>query len=132
MELTLKQLKRTYKFLDDVDISFLDTWGETAFTAGPSRGYINIYTQSIKEFQRTLRFQKRFGKVSRFKGLMMVLFHEIYHVYQHKTIDPIVMLQELKAIADSGRHDESWIEQDADAFARKEIKKYKNLTKLKL
>jgi hypothetical protein len=130
MNVTVKQLKRRYKFLDDVKIYFLNCYGETAFRAGD--GTIEIYVPAIKEFIKTQRFKARFGRARELRALMMVLLHEIYHVYQHKTTDPIVLLQEIKAIQDSECHDDSWLEKDADTFARKEIKNFKNLTKLKL
>jgi hypothetical protein len=130
MNITVKQLKRRYKFLDDITIYFLNCYGETAFRAGD--GNIEIYVPSIKEFIKTKRFKVRFGRARKLRALMMVLLHEIYHVYQHKTTDPTVLLQEIKAIQDSECHDDSWLEKDADAFARKEIKNFKNLTKLKL
>jgi hypothetical protein len=128
--ITIKQIKQRYPFLDDVKIHFLNCYGETAFRAGD--GSIEIYVESMKEFVKTKRFARRFGRANWLRSLLMVLLHEIHHVYQHKTTDPIVLLQEIKAINDSERHDDSWIEKDADEFARKEIKSFKNLTKLKL
>jgi len=69
------------------------------------------------------------------RSIVMVLLHEVRHVQQYLIHDPILVNQEMFAIEDAGtkkRHNESWLEQDADEFARKEIKKFKNLTKIKL
>lgn len=118
----IQRLKKKYSFAKDVSIEVVDSYGRTEYV--PSQNSIVVYIGHIKQFYKTKRFHKRLGKVTLNKAIILTLLHEIHHIYQEQTVDPQVLLAEKLAINDSEKHDSSWIEKEADIFAKKEIKKW--------
>lgn len=116
----VRRMKRVYPFLAATKIECLHGYGQTKYS--PDSDSIVLYFDSLLDFSKTKRFIRRFGRAKCFERVVtLVLLHEITHVYQEKTMDKQVLLREKLSIDDSGAHDKSWLEKDADAFAKKEI-----------
>lgn len=113
-------VKRTYPYLAATAIEIVDGPGHTAYY--PSTKSITIYLDTVKEKAKLPSFKRRFGRGLSFERLVAkVLLHEVCHVYQETIYDARVLLKETLKIGVEVEHDKSWIELEADAFARKEF-----------
>ena len=120
-----KEFKRKYSFLEGVSL-YVQNGGSITHYA-PDQNYIFINLDHVKRLRTNLEVIKRFGKIKfHFHMVIVVLLHEIYHVYQELHIPPNRFKAAHKEIEiDKSTHSESWIELEADAWARKEYKKWR-------
>lgn len=108
--------------LREIGVEFIDGHGHTAYY--PSSKSISIFIKTIAEKASSPSFKRRFGRrISLTRLLTLVLLHEVGHVHQESVYDKTDLLRETLKIGVDVEHDKSWIERDADRFARKEIKK---------
>jgi len=124
-----KQLRKRYSFLADVSIDVNEGYGIAGATRyHPASQSINIDLNALRECYNTKRFVKRLGKHKTFEDFVLViLLHEICHAKQHQTIPEHRLNAALNQIGpfDVASHDESWVEKEADKWARREFSKGK-------
>lgn len=119
----IARMRKAYPFLKGTRIETVHGYGHSSYK--PDIDSIVVFFEHVLWFTKDKRFAKRFGKVTDFEhAVTLVLLHEIHHVYQHRTMDAQVLFAEQRAIEDSERHDDSWMEKEADDFANKEIGKW--------
>ncbi len=127
------QLRKRYPFIADVEIDVNEGYGisgATGYRSGSNS--IAVDLKSLKKNYGTKRFDRRFGKCDTFDEFtLLVLLHEIHHVKQFQTIAPHRLTDALIQIDpfDKQSHDESWIEKEADKWARQQIKKVRSLSR---
>jgi hypothetical protein len=120
----IKKIKTSYPFLEGITIDVVD-YGTTHFDA--AQNSIILSTDHAKDLFETPRFTKRLGKIkSLYDFTVTILLHEIYHVHQNNNVEPEKLKKALLKIQDGDEksHDKSWIERDADRWAKKEAKKW--------
>lgn len=118
----ISYVKKTYPYLDAIRVEIVDGLGHTAYY--PARKSITIFLETIKEKASLPSFRRRFGRGISFSKLVaMVLLHEVGHVYQETVYDSRDLLRETLKIGVEVDHDKSWIERDADEFAKKEMRR---------
>jgi len=126
-ETIVKRLRKRYSFLSDYSIDVCEGYGlGIATTFNPRQRSINIDLLALRKLYNTPRFVKRLGKRSTFEQfVLVVLLHEIAHVKQFETIAPYKLNTSINQIEplDAASHDESWVEQEADKWARREFRK---------
>lgn len=123
------QLRKRYSFLEGVAIDVTEGYGLAIATCySPANRSINIDLKSLRKAHRTERYVRRFGTQKTFADFVLViLLHEICHAKQHHTIPDHKLIVSLNQIqtGDVASHDESWVEQEADKWARVELRKWK-------
>ena len=122
------QLHKRYSFLADVEIDVCEGYGIAGATAHSpfQNGAILLDLLALKKVFKTPRFEKRLGKVKTFNEfVLLVLLHEIAHVHQRLTIldDRINVTLRKSGYSTKRGHDECWVEQEADKWARREFSK---------
>ncbi len=128
-EKIVTQLRKRYSFLADVEIDVCEGYGTVGATGyRPASQSINIDLEALRKCYNTSRFNRRLGKHKTFDDFVLVtLLHEICHAKQHQTVAEhrfVASLNQIEAF-DAESHDESWIEQEADKWARREFSKGK-------
>ena len=122
-----KQLRKRYAFLKDVTFDICEGYGVVGATGyQPASESICVDLEALRKVYNTPRFTHRLGKHSTFESfVLIVLLHEIAHARQHQTIPEHRFTAALNEISpfDAGSHDESWVEQEADKWARQEFRK---------
>jgi len=130
-EKIVKRLYRVYPFLEGVSIDVCEGYGlEKATTHNPRQNSILLDLLALKKIFKTPRFEKRLGKVKTFdEFVLLILLHEIAHVEQFQTIpDHRINAAIRESDYDTAQgHDECWVEQEADTWARKAFRKTKKL-----
>lgn len=121
------RLRKRYAFLKDVTFDICEGYeiaGATGYRQGSSSIYVDL--EALKKVYNTPRFVRRLGRHKTFESFVLViLLHEIFHARQHQTIPDHLFNAALNEITpgDKVSHDESWVEQEADKWARQEFGK---------
>ena len=123
------QLRKLYSFLEGVSIDITEGYGlDVATCYRPASQSINLDLKSLRKAHGTERYVRRFGSQKTFEEFVLViLLHEICHAKQHHTVPTHRLIASLNQIqpGDVESHDESWVEQEADEWARVELRKWK-------
>lgn len=124
----VKRLHTRYKFLEDVTIDVAVGYGLNVRNYDPETRAIYLDLKRLRKLHNTPRFEKRFEKNISFDNFVLyVLLHEFAHVKQFDIIPNhrlYAAIQETDYDSASG-HDECWVEQEADKWARQEYRKIK-------
>lgn len=127
------ELHKRYSFLENISIDVVEGYGlKQATRYSPASRDINIDLKEIKNHYNVPRFIQRYGQRDTFaEFILVVLLHEIHHVYQHQTIPTSKFFGAVTNVDyDTVRgHDECWVEKEADKWAVLELPKVKNLLK---
>lgn len=127
------QLRKRYSFLADVSIDVVEGIGKTKYD--DFQKSILVCIDSIRQQYKTPRFVRRFGVQTSFeKFLLVILLHEIAHVQQYQTVSDHILKSAVLEIVpgDVESHDESWVEQEADKWAVKELRKIKKSKSIRI
>jgi len=120
------KLRKRYPFLENVAIDVVEGIGKTKYD--DFQKSILVCIDSIRAEYKTPRFVRRLGKQTSFEDfLLVILLHEIAHVQQYQTVPEHTLKAAVLEIVpgDVESHDESWVEQEADKWARREFRKLK-------
>jgi len=129
-ETIVKRLRKRYTFLEDVTIDVVEGYGIARVTKyNPATRSIYVDLKSLHELHSdTKRFKRRFGQTLSFDNFVLhILLHEFAHVKQFDIIPNhrlYAAINETDYNTNSG-HDECWVEQEADKWARQEYRKIK-------
>jgi len=126
----VRRLRTRYKFLEDVTIDVVVGYGLKGVTSyTPETRAIHIDLKSLRRLHSdTKRFRQRFGQKLSFDNFVLhILLHEFAHVKQFDIIPNHRLYAAINETdyASDGGHDECWVEQEADKWARQEYRKIK-------